>query len=129
MGSTLCRAGETGGTDARRGAMAKGEADPSGKDIPRCVGGACKGGVAGGEGRVSREGGAEEEGGAREWGVVKDRLRAWEGGVVGGEGGSASRERVAGTHGGGAVGQGREDVARGGERPLTGAVPFLGDVA
>lgn len=84
VGSTLCRAGETGGTDARRGAMAKGEADPSGKDVPRCVGGACKGGVAGackggvagGEGRVSREGGAEEEGGASEWGVVKGRLRA-----------------------------------------------------
>lgn len=106
--------------------MAKGEADPSRKDVPRCVCGACKGGVAGGEGRVSREGGAEE-GGASEWGVVKDRLRAWEGGVVGGEGGSASREGVAGTRGGGAVGQGREDVARG-ERPFTGAVPFLGDV-
>lgn len=107
--------------------MAK-EADPSRKDVPRCVCGACKGGVAGERGGSAERGGAEGREGLVRWGVVKDRLGAWEG-VVGGEGGGASREGVAqDTRRRCPVGQGREDVARG-ERPSLGLRLFLGDVA
>lgn len=68
----LCRTGETDGqTEVKKVAVAKEEEDASGKDVLRCVGGACKGGVAGREGRVCRESGAEEEGGASSGGVAK----------------------------------------------------------
>jgi hypothetical protein len=61
VGTTFCTEGETDGENAvlRRRAMDA----SSEEDAPGCVGGACKGGVAGGEGRVSRERGAEGDSG------------------------------------------------------------------
>ena len=56
-------------------------------------------------------------------------IRAWGGGVVGGDGGSEPRKGVAVIWEGGAMGQGREEVAKGGEKPCAGTAPFLGGVA
>lgn len=116
-------AGESG---ARK--VAVGEGSASGKDVLKRVGGACKGGVTGGEGRFCRESGAEG-GGASGKGVAKGQVRAWEGGVVGGEGGRASRRGVAVIWVGSsscAFGLGGEVIAKGGERLRRLAAPFTG---
>lgn len=126
MAGILSRGDEAAGENGAR-KVAVGEVGASGKDVPRCVGGACKGGVTGGEGRVCRESGAEG-GGASGKGVAKGQVRAWEGGVVGGEGGRASCRGVAVIWVGSpscAFGQGGEVVAKGGERLCRLAAPFF----
>lgn len=129
VGGIVCRGGDNDGENEARKVVV-GEVDASRKEVPRCVGGACEGGVAGGEGRVCRGSGVEG-GGASERGVAKGQVADWEGGVVGGEGGSASGRGVPVICGGGtscAVKPDGEGVAKGGGGPNTGVAPFLGGV-
>lgn len=51
VGGILCRGVDDDGENEARKVIV-GEVDASKKEVPRCVGGSCKGGVAGGEGRV-----------------------------------------------------------------------------
>lgn len=108
------------------------DASSSSGEVPKGVGGASRGGVAGGEGRVWRPGRAGGGGGvASGRGGATCVGMAWEGGVAGGEGGSASGGGVAGpgwVFDSCAFLPGGEGAARGGERPLAEGVPFLGGV-
>lgn len=97
---TLWTRDESGGDIT---AIGGGESEAS--SGPRLVGGACKGGVAGGEGRFCRESGGGDDGQfmACDWGVACAEDWAWSeraagrGGVAGGEGGSAAFSGSSGT--------------------------------